>query len=93
LSSSSGERQKRVTTELAVERNRLVASLADEMLIVYAHPGSKTESLGGELLAAGKRVYTFDDNANEMLIQAGATPRRARVPRRQAVVRRGTITE
>src|ERR1700733_12894858 len=59
------EAQKRVTADLAFERNRFVVSLADEVLIVYAHPGSKTEALASEALEAGKRVYTFQDGANE----------------------------
>jgi len=74
LLSPFNEMQKRVTADLAFERNRLVASLADEVLIVYAHPGSKTEALASEVLGAGKRVYTFQHGANKKLIQSGAVP-------------------
>lgn len=74
LVSPFSEAQKRVTADLAFERNRFVVSLADEVLIVYAHPGSKTEALASEVLGAGKRVYTFSDGANEKLIEAGAVP-------------------
>ena len=58
---------KRVTAELAAERNRFVAAIADEILIPYAAPGSKTEALAIELLASGKRVYTFNDRPGPLL--------------------------
>lgn len=74
LLSPFDESQKRVTANLAVERNDFVASLSDEVLILYAHPGGKTEALGLEVLATGKRVYAFNDKANEKLIEAGAVP-------------------
>jgi predicted Rossmann fold nucleotide-binding protein DprA/Smf involved in DNA uptake len=74
LLSPFSEKQKRATVELAAERNRFVVSIADEILIVYAHPGSKTEALCREVLASGKRVYTFNDPANQHLIAKGALP-------------------
>ena len=52
LLSPFNQKQKRATAELAVERNRFVASIADEILIAYAHPGSKTEALCREFLAS-----------------------------------------
>jgi predicted Rossmann fold nucleotide-binding protein DprA/Smf involved in DNA uptake len=66
------DRQKRVTSQLAKERNNFVARLADEILIAYAHPGGKTEKLADELLKSGKRVYTFDSPANRRLVERGA---------------------
>ena len=68
------DKQKRVTTQLAEERNRFVAELADEVLIAYAHPGGKTERLALELLNTHKRVYTFESPANRELIERGAIP-------------------
>jgi predicted Rossmann fold nucleotide-binding protein DprA/Smf involved in DNA uptake len=68
------DKQKRVTTQLAEERNRFVAALADEVLIAYAHPGGKTEKLAAELLNSGKRVYTFASSANKRLVDWGAIP-------------------
>ena len=53
------DKQKRVTAELAVERNRFVAAISDEVLIAYAGPGSRSEALGLDLLKSGRRVYTF----------------------------------
>lgn len=72
LLSPFGEKHKRVTTELAAERNRFVASMSDEVLIPYAAPGSKTAALALELLAAGKCVYTFDSGASTSLSSHGA---------------------
>ena len=62
---------KRVTAELAAERNRFVAAIADEVLIPFAAPGSKTEALALDLLASGKPVYTFSDRPGPLL-NAGA---------------------
>lgn len=74
LLSPFDEKQKRATAKLAVERNRFVTSIANEILIAYAHPGSRTEALCREVLASGKRVYTFNDPANQHLIDMGAVP-------------------
>jgi predicted Rossmann fold nucleotide-binding protein DprA/Smf involved in DNA uptake len=68
------EKQKRATAGLAAARNQFVASIADEVLIAYAHPGSKTEALCRKVLASGKRVYTFNDLANQHLVAMGAIP-------------------
>lgn len=56
------EKQKRATVGLAAARNQFVVSIADEVLIAYAHPGSKTEALCREVLASGKRVTDVDSN-------------------------------
>ncbi len=72
LLSPFDEKDKRVTADLAARRNRFVADIADEVLIPYAHPGSKTEALCREVLATGKRVYTFESAANAHLVQMGA---------------------
>lgn len=71
LLSPFGERARRVTAELAAERNRFVAAISDEVLIPYAAPGSKTETLALDLLKSGKRVYTFSDRPGPLL-DAGA---------------------
>jgi len=59
LLSPFGEKNKRVTAELAAERNRFVAAISDEVLIPYAAPGSKTEALALQAIAKGKPLYTF----------------------------------
>jgi predicted Rossmann fold nucleotide-binding protein DprA/Smf involved in DNA uptake len=65
------QKERRVTAELAAERNRFVAAISDEVLIPYAAPGSRTEALALDLLTSGKRVYTFSDRPGPLL-DAGA---------------------
>jgi predicted Rossmann fold nucleotide-binding protein DprA/Smf involved in DNA uptake len=67
LLSPFGGNHKRVTTELATERNRFVVSISDEVLIPHAAHASKTEALALSLLQAGKRVWTFDDRPSPLL--------------------------
>ena len=54
-----GSRQRRPTTELAENRNRLVSTLATNILVAYAGPGSKTAQFCGELVAQHRRAYTL----------------------------------
>lgn len=63
---------RHVTAKTAMVRNRLVADMANAVIVAHAAPGSKMESLCHELLAAGKPLYTFDHPANANLIHAGA---------------------
>jgi len=72
LLSPFGDKDKRVTTELAAKRNHFVASICDEVVIPYAAPESKTAALALELLAAGRCVYTFDSDASTSLSSHGA---------------------
>jgi predicted Rossmann fold nucleotide-binding protein DprA/Smf involved in DNA uptake len=65
---------KRGTKETAVYRNRVVAALADAILIAYAHPGGSAEQLAREALAWGKPVYALDCPANEGLLGLGVRP-------------------
>jgi hypothetical protein len=62
---------RRGTKELAVFRNRFVATLADKVLIPYAHPGSSSEQLAHEVKQWGKSVFTLAHPANQHLIDAG----------------------
>ena len=65
---------RRATEESASFRNRLVAALADALLVVHAQRGGKTEALAREALAWGKSVYTLDLPANAHLLAAGIAP-------------------
>ena len=71
LLSPFNEKDKRVTAQLAVERNRFVAAISDEVLIPYAAPGSKTEALALDLLKSAKHLHTFSDRPGPLL-DAGA---------------------
>lgn len=64
----------RPTVELAIQRNLLVAALADEIFIAHAQPGSKTETLALKVVTWGKPLLTFNDPDNEVLLSLGAEP-------------------
>jgi predicted Rossmann fold nucleotide-binding protein DprA/Smf involved in DNA uptake len=51
---------RRPTTDIAEQRNCLVAALADAVVIAHASPGSKIARLSAEMVASGKWVYTLD---------------------------------
>ncbi len=57
---------------MAFRRNRFVAALADQILVVHAAPASKTEQFCRGLLAWGKPLLTLEDERNQNLIRMGA---------------------
>jgi len=65
-------RQRRPTQALAEQRNHMVGALAAHFLAAHAAPGSKTERLCRDLLAAGKPGYVVDAQADRHLLDAGA---------------------
>lgn len=65
---------RHVTAKAAIIRNRLVAEMADTVVVAHAAPGGKIEALSLELLDARKPLYTFDHPANTGLLKAGARP-------------------
>ena len=58
---------RRGTKETAIYRNRVVAALADTVLIAYAHPNSNTERLAHEVRGWGKPIYTLPHKSNASL--------------------------
>ena len=64
-------RQQRPTAALAEHRNRFVATLATNILVAYAGPGSRTAQLCTELVSQHRRVYTLDLPENAHLRQRG----------------------
>ncbi|MCA1595500.1 MAG: hypothetical protein LC772_03620 [Chloroflexi bacterium] len=62
----------RVTADSAMRRNRIAAALADELVVVYASPGGKTEQFCREVISWGKPVLTLDCLENAALISLGA---------------------
>lgn len=67
------EHKIRKTTDNAALRNRVVAALADRLLIPHAAPGSKTEAFCREIIGQGIPVYTFESDYNSALIEMGAS--------------------
>jgi predicted Rossmann fold nucleotide-binding protein DprA/Smf involved in DNA uptake len=63
---------RRVTAGLAEERNKLVAALANEVVVLHANPGGRTDRLCRQLMADGKTVWTLDARDNADIIRAGA---------------------
>lgn len=64
---------RRITENLAEQRNRLVAYLASKVFVAHAAPRSKTEQFCKDLLSQGKELVTFDSPMNANLIERGAS--------------------
>lgn len=67
-----GSRQRRATTDLADQRNRLVAALASSALVPHAAPDGKTEGLCREIIGMRKSIFTVDVPENANLLALGA---------------------
>ena len=65
-------RRQSVTAELAERRNRFVATLATEVFIAYAAPGSSTLRFAETLAAQHTALLTHDDARNAPLLALGA---------------------
>jgi predicted Rossmann fold nucleotide-binding protein DprA/Smf involved in DNA uptake len=61
----------RTTAIQAVQRNDLVAVLSDALLVPYATPGGKTWVTVKAALERNKSVFTFAEESNRDLVQAG----------------------
>ncbi len=68
------KKHSRMTADLAHQRNLLVASLADEILILHAAPKSRVEFIYGLAGALGKPVRALNDPANVPLFARGMAP-------------------
>lgn len=69
LVSAAGGR--RITAELARERNRLVGALAGRILVIYAQPGGALEAACAEFVRWGRPVVALASRANEHLAGVG----------------------
>lgn len=67
-----GDEVTRATAAQAVQRNELVAAMADAVLVPYASPGGKAEVTAKNVLARGQPLFTFSGEGNARLIEAGA---------------------
>lgn len=66
------ESVRHATTETATIRNRLVADMADAVVVAHATRNGKMEALCRDIITSGKPLYTFDHPENQELIQSGA---------------------
>jgi predicted Rossmann fold nucleotide-binding protein DprA/Smf involved in DNA uptake len=64
----------RLTADTARLGNRYAAALADQVLVAYAAPGSRTERFCRELTAARKPVWAIASSENAHLVALGARP-------------------
>jgi predicted Rossmann fold nucleotide-binding protein DprA/Smf involved in DNA uptake len=71
LISSFSHTIRRAQAKISYERNRLVAALAERILVLHAESGGRLESLCQELVGWGKPIHTIKDTANENLIHLG----------------------
>jgi len=68
ITSPFPEKDNRISTRRSKQRNQFIAKIADEILILYAEPGGKTDKLFQTIQSWGKPVYSFDPR----LIELGA---------------------
>jgi len=72
LLSSFDKSIRRPTAELSEKRNEFIATLADQVLFIYANPGGKTEALARKVISWGKPVLTLNTRDNANLVALGA---------------------
>ena len=64
--------RRRTTSELAAQRNDLVADLAHVVFIAHASAGGRTEAFARKIVESGKPLFTLDSPANANLLALGA---------------------
>jgi predicted Rossmann fold nucleotide-binding protein DprA/Smf involved in DNA uptake len=64
--------RRRLDRDHVEERNRIVAALAERIVIIHAEMGGKLERLCAEAIGWGSAVYTPECSANLHLIRLGA---------------------
>ena len=62
---------ERVSAESAQVRNRVVCTIAQQILVAHADPGSKTAALAEEISTWGKPLWTVDHASNHILQAIG----------------------
>lgn len=72
VASGAGFREERPTARSAELRNRLVAALADRVVIVHASAGGRLYGLAREVVRSGKPLLCLDHPSNGDLLLLGA---------------------
>ena len=65
---------RRATAAMAAQRNHLVAALADAVWVPHAIPGGKTWAIVRTALARRQPAFTFANEDNVGLVEAGVRP-------------------
>lgn len=68
------ESVRRMTAGQAVQRNHLIAALADALWVPHAVPDGRAWATVRAALARGQPVFAFEDEANGALFELGAQP-------------------
>jgi hypothetical protein len=68
------ETVRRASAQQAIRRNHLVAALAQALWVPHAAPSGKTWEIVQAARERNQPIYTFDDPANQPLLDAGARP-------------------
>lgn len=63
---------RRTTPVRAMQRNDLVAALADALWVPHAAPGGKTWATVHAAIDRGQALFTFDDESNKTILDGGA---------------------
>ena len=53
------DKQRRATGDLAVDRNRFVAQVADKLCFIYSEPGGSLDALSIKMRSEGKSIVPF----------------------------------
>jgi len=70
--SSFSNKLRRPTVDSALLRNHFVSAIAEQILVPYAAPNSKTFDLCRVLISWKKPIYTLSNETNAALIDSGA---------------------
>jgi len=71
LLSPFAKKYRRMTAALADQRNRFVASIADDLLFIHAADGSKTAQFAHANILQGKNTYALNHPENKNLLDSG----------------------
>lgn len=61
------KKERRITAETSLVRNRFVAAIGDEIFVAYAEPSGKLEQLSREIYSWGKPLSTFENQTNKVM--------------------------
>ncbi len=61
------KKERRITAEISLVRNRFVAAIGDEIFVAYAEPSGKLEQLSREIYSWGKPLSTFENQTNKVM--------------------------